>query len=169
MKTIITSIFLVLLIANSHSQKKYNRFNKPHRLIEFVDFKVEGMELKLSIAGIKYVQNDLKLNSLTVAKIVKKLHNKMVGGSSKLSEDCIASQIYYHVIFYDLKKSPNSNNPNRVLLKKVEKYVPISKIKSVARKFSNNSANPINANYVELNLRGCRQLKLYVVPPNIFK
>jgi hypothetical protein len=93
----------------------------------------------------------------------------MVGGSSKLSVDCIASQVYYHVIFYDLNQSANSTRPNTKLLRKVEKYVPISKIKRVARKFSNSSANPINANYTELNLRGCRQLKLYVVMPNIFK
>ena len=169
MKKIFYTLIFLSIFSLGYSQKNYNKFEKPHRLIDFVEFKIEGMELKLSIEGIKYVQKDLKFNSLTTAKIVKKLHNEMVGGSSKLSEDCIASQIFYHVCFYDVNISSNSKEPNTALLKKIEKYIPISKIKSVARKFSNYSANPINANYTELNLNGCKQLDLLVVPPNVFK
>jgi hypothetical protein len=169
MKKSLLLLLLALITINAFSQKNYNRFEDRHPLIDFVEFKTDGMELKLSKAGIKYVQKDLKYNSQTIAKLVLKLHNEMVGGSSQLNEDCIASQVFYHVIFYDTNKSAKSKEPNRKLLRKIEKYVPIAKLKRVTRIFSNYSANPINTNYVELNLRGCRQLNMFVVPPNIFK
>ncbi len=166
---ILASFLLIVLALNVEAQ---NKFNKPHRLIDKLEFTHSddepGMYLKLSVAGIKYCQKDLKNNTYTVAKIVKKLHNKMVGGSSQLRTKCIANQIYYHVIFYDTNKSSSSTSPNRKLLRKIEKYVKISKIKKFARKFSNKSANPINANYVELLVNGCRYSR-YVVPPNVFK
>ena len=177
MKKFLLIILVFLTVNTVHSQKKYNVFENRSPLIERLEFKSSGMKLTLSKKGIAYVQKNMRENPEIIAHLVKKLHNEMVGGSSKLKIDCIATQIYWHCLFYDLKKSSESKEDNYEVLR----YSRISKQLNAIRGYqapristttkfnflSNKRMGTMEVAYVELFLNGCKQGGKYVVPPNI--
>lgn len=179
MRTKLFTLLFLLSLGYTYSQGKYNVFENPSPLIEKLSFKTNGVYLKLTKKGIAYVQKDLNNNSEIIAKLVKKLHNEMVGGSSKFKIDCIASQVYWHCLFYDLEKSPNSkvdnyevfrNSKYTKMFEKIKGYKPPKNtIKTEFGYLSNSRVGEMEIDYVELFVNGCRQGGKYVVPPNMIE
>lgn len=118
----ISFLFLVILKPNpSYSQNKYYPNNT---YIEVVDFRGDGVFLKLTLAGIKYGK---KLNGAEVlAKYVVDSHKKMAGGKTDIKLNLMRGVIFRHCTAYNL------DTPSTTLV--------------------NRHANPINVNYWELML-----------------
>lgn len=99
-------VFFIFLEQTVFSQTK---FKNPDGNIEYLEFRNEGMYLKLTLTGIKYAK---KYNGRKeVAKKVLNLHNKMTKGTSEFKLECIMARIFYHVKAYSLK------NPKWILNK----------------------------------------------------
>lgn len=182
MKTKLFTLFLVFFIGHTYSQDKYNVFENESPLIEKLEFTTKAMHLTLSKKGIAYVQKDMRNNPKVIAKLVKKLHNEMVGGSSKLKSGCIATQVYWHCLFYDLNKDSESEEDNYAALshlsvlnqtvfnklKKSKEYkIPKNPIKTKFNYLSNDRMRSIDVAYVELFVNGCTLRGNYALPPNI--
>lgn len=130
-------IILFAYFTSSQSANCQNSFKNPSGYIELLEFRGDGMFLKLTLEGM--TASKKREGRQTIASKVLSLHKKMSGGSSDLKVNCIASRIYYHMkAFY-------------------------SSLNKLSKDWFKKRANPINATYVELIWDGC-VLPLDIIP-----
>lgn len=186
----ITILLLTFLTFNvGYSQKNKTEFKNEVEFINrsplierlYFDYDRKEMQLKLTMKGIRYVQKDMKNNPKIIARLVKRLDGETFNGKSKLNLGCIASQVYWHCLFYDLNKDEDSKVDNygaishlsvfnqlwRSARKKYDYNMPKNTIKTKFGKLSNSTMRSMEVDLTELYLDQCTIGGNYSLPPNI--
>lgn len=181
--SILLVVFLTFNVGYSQKKKVKAEFINRSPLIEklFFDYDRKEMGLTLTMKGIRYVQNDMKNNPRVIAQLVKRLDGETFNGKSNLNLDCIASQVYWHCLFYDVSKPEDSRVDNygailhlsvfnqlwRSARKKYDYKIPKNFVKTKFNKLSNDRMRSMEVDLTELYLDQCTIRGNYSLPPNI--